>query len=99
MATPEDAGADRSQACEAREAKGGGPTRASPSGEAARAKRELKGGPNRGAIGGKRPQKIRQDFLSIMATPRGLEPLTSCLEGTCSIQLSYGVTSYGLRCV
>ena len=27
-----------------------------------------------------------------MATPAGIEPATSCLEGTCSIQLSYGVT-------
>ena len=28
-----------------------------------------------------------------MATPAGIEPATSCLEGTCSIQLSYGVTA------
>lgn len=26
-----------------------------------------------------------------MATPEGLEPPTLCLEGKCSIQLSYGV--------
>src|SRR4051812_9047016 len=26
-----------------------------------------------------------------VATPAGFEPATSCLEGTCSIQLSYGV--------
>ena len=26
-----------------------------------------------------------------MATPAGLEPATLCLEGRCSIQLSYGV--------
>ncbi len=26
-----------------------------------------------------------------MATPAGLEPATPCLEGRCSIQLSYGV--------
>ena len=25
-----------------------------------------------------------------MARPAGVEPATSCLEGTCSIQLSYG---------
>ena len=25
-----------------------------------------------------------------MATPVGLEPTTGCLEGSCSIQLSYG---------
>jgi hypothetical protein len=25
-----------------------------------------------------------------MATPAGLEPATYCLEGSCSIQLSYG---------
>jgi hypothetical protein len=27
----------------------------------------------------------------VMATPAGLEPATTCLEGRCSIQLSYGV--------
>ena len=26
-----------------------------------------------------------------MATPGGFEPPTDCLEGSCSIQLSYGV--------
>lgn len=32
-----------------------------------------------------------------MATPAGIEPATSCLEGTCSIQLSYGVTDFGIN--
>src|SRR5467141_4089216 len=30
-----------------------------------------------------------------MATPAGLEPATTCLEGRCSIQLSYGVAGSG----
>ncbi len=29
-----------------------------------------------------------------MAIPAGLEPATSCLEGRCSIQLSYGTYYY-----
>ena len=29
------------------------------------------------------------DFVDILATPTGLEPATLCLEGRCSIQLSY----------
>src|SRR5260370_41160416 len=31
-----------------------------------------------------------------MATPAGLEPATTCLEGRCSIQLSYGVAGSGV---
>lgn len=30
-----------------------------------------------------------------MARPRGVEPLTYCLEGSCSIQLSYGRAGAG----
>ena len=34
-----------------------------------------------------------------VACPEGLEPPTCCLEGSCSIQLSYGQTSKrGIRC-
>tara|TARA_B100000989_G_scaffold43078_2_gene27446 strand:- start:541 stop:720 length:180 start_codon:yes stop_codon:yes gene_type:complete len=29
-------------------------------------------------------------FNEFLATPAGLEPATLCLEGRCSIQLSYG---------
>ena len=29
-------------------------------------------------------------FPRVLATPAGLEPATLCLEGRCSIQLSYG---------
>jgi hypothetical protein len=32
-----------------------------------------------------------------MATPAGLEPATPCLEGRCSIQLSYGVVEHLLN--
>ena len=32
-----------------------------------------------------------------MATPAGLEPATPCLEGRCSIQLSYGVVETPLK--
>ncbi len=28
-------------------------------------------------------------MIAIMARQKGLEPLTHCLEGSCSIQLSY----------
>ena len=29
--------------------------------------------------------------IECMASPEGLEPPTYCLEGSCSIQLSYGL--------
>jgi hypothetical protein len=29
-------------------------------------------------------------YLNFLAIPAGLEPATYCLEGSCSIQLSYG---------
>ena len=32
----------------------------------------------------------RAKSLNLLATPAGLEPATYCLEGSCSIQLSYG---------
>ena len=35
------------------------------------------------------------DLLEKMARQKGLEPLTYCLEGSCSIQLSYWRISYG----
>src|SRR6185295_2834920 len=51
--------------------KGGGQSRA----QAAKPRgRGLKGGPNRGAIGGKLPQKMRQHFLCVMAEREGFEP-------------------------
>ena len=31
--------------------------------------------------------------LLLLAIPAGLEPATLCLEGRCSIQLSYGITN------
>jgi hypothetical protein len=33
-------------------------------------------------------------FLEFLATPAGLEPATLCLEGRCSIQLSYGADGW-----
>src|ERR1700757_3300773 len=30
-------------------------------------------------------------FFAILASPAGIEPATLCLEGRCSIQLSYGL--------
>ena len=38
----------------------------------------------------------RRVFL-FLATPAGLEPATYCLEGSCSIQLSYGAGDETLR--
>ena len=37
------------------------------------------------------------DFVQFLATPTGLEPVTLCLEGRCSIQLSYGATDWKIR--
>jgi hypothetical protein len=34
--------------------------------------------------------------LILLAIPAGLEPATLCLEGRCSIQLSYGTSLYRL---
>ena len=34
--------------------------------------------------------EIGATLLFFLATPAGLEPATYCLEGSCSIQLSYG---------
>ena len=34
-----------------------------------------------------------------MATPAGLEPATYCLEGSCSIRLSYGVLALAMHFV
>src|SRR5207248_10525312 len=36
---------------------------------------------------------LSRNLLKRLATPAGLEPATSRLEGECSIQLSYGVAS------
>lgn len=36
-------------------------------------------------------------LIYLLARPRGIEPLTKNLEGSCSIQLSYGRTWQGRR--
>ena len=38
------------------------------------------------------------DYARFLATPTGLEPVTLCLEGRCSIQLSYGAVRRKIRC-
>lgn len=35
--------------------------------------------------------------MSAIVTPTGLEPVTYCLEGSCSIQLSYGAKFIGIN--
>jgi hypothetical protein len=39
---------------------------------------------------GEKTRSERDNALGEMAIPAGLEPATPCLEGRCSIQLSYG---------
>ena len=39
--------------------------------------------------------EIGATLLFFLATPAGLEPATYCLEGSCSIQLSYGAVATG----
>ena len=34
------------------------------------------------------------NYARFLATPAGLEPATLCLEGRCSIQLSYGADGW-----
>ena len=36
-----------------------------------------------------------KDFWRVLARQKGLEPLAYCLEGSCSIQLSYWRMSFG----
>ena len=39
----------------------------------------------------------RDNTVKDLAIPAGFEPATLCLEGRCSIQLSYGIPYYGLE--
>ena len=43
----------------------------------------------------KKPNK-HLDLLGLSVTPFGFEPKTYCLEGSCSIQLSYGASNFCL---
>ena len=42
-----------------------------------------------------RPARQAPCFATRLACPEGLEPPTCCLEGSCSIQLSYGQLAVG----
>ena len=50
----------------------------------------------RGAITKKAPTNYRKGLI-LLARPAGIEPTTKNLEGSCSIQLSYGRTRQGRR--